>query len=1024
MEISKITSSGDIGIIKDEEIIKEAKNLIKRIKNLKKKIKEGVFEETEIIDEPEKIEQEIKKLEDAYKKGKEVLDKLNKYLDEFKDLEIYNETDEQLWKNCEEDIKNSNIEKGRLLTDLNKKEEELKETEKNFKVLDEIKKKLDNEVKPALNKLAVQKGNDKFFTTLLIISAILFGIFLAKIIVKPSLLFYILALLSLISMAVSGIFKLQFIRNKLRIKRKFENIKLTLSELKLSAKRFNSGSAGDIEEIEEIIQKFDELYHKKSEELQEIRRKLENEIRNLHEKISKIEKRIEDVNKKIDEIKIKSKVESLEKYTQKLERKKSLEKSIRTQEHILAKLFGEKSEKLEENISYWEDKISELNRKKQDLEENLKIQKEIKDIKQKAGEILQSQLKCETLKGLKVIEVIENLIKDFIQKNTQPKTRIESPYLQIDLDETKVFLIIPKQQFKTKANDISQPLYYKLQLNEEEKTIQAKITKEKNDNAIIEEIKIKLDSPIKNFKITYPDELEGRSYEYHHATDIFYIFIAIGNNRGRMYYLYDKQAKINPLPKNRDIWILIKEGFDLAIQPDSIEETWIWEKYRPVRINLKNTNELVIKNNQTEEENKIPCEISFSIQCDKLVEDDFKEQNPIFVGDTVKIIAPVKNEEGWIVLIWNKQAGYKIINENWEGDNPLELKLPDDLPCECGEFQIDICKSEDTFPVETLFFRYIPNLQLEYPRELIIPDLNTGHKQEIIKIILENEPSNWDLKIVKNLRYKQMINGYEIELPPNQDTLRFSLVKKDKPEIETNFQITVPRLRWQTSNMTNMADKPLQIKRDELISGSDIYLFASTNDFKTEYDFKAILEVNGQKLQEEKFTRKGMMYALLLNKFYDTIRENHGKVKLSIVIPKANGTGVLAQVEVIYFEEVIQPPLLEDISYDLINVLSLPKICSILRKIKATRPKEKLVCKDILQIYYQNIRRGKKAKRDVSMDKKDFVIKALSFIKFIMDSYGKEVQIKGQKKWRKRTDFLQQKYSEEFDNAYNKFSRR
>lgn len=613
---------------------------------------------------------------------------------------------------------------------------------------------------------------------------------------------------------------------------------------------------------------------------------------------------------------------------------------------------------------------------------------------------------------------IERIEKSSDEKETL--IRVESPYVEIDLDEAKVFLIIPKQQFRTEAVDnISQQLDYKLELNGKEEPIAARVIGVEKGILTVEEKKIELEQPIKNFKIVYPDELQGRVYSYHHSNEILYAFIAIGNNCGRMHYLYDNQANFNPLPTKRDIWCLIKEGFDLSIQPDVIEETWIWEKYRLMCINLKNINELVIKNNQTGEENKIPCEPSFSIECGRLVEDDFKEQSPIFVGNIIKIIAPIENKDGWTVWLQNKLKGYKLVTDNWIGDKPLELKLPECLPCECGEFQIDICEKEDRIPIETLFFRYITNLQLEYPQELVIPNPNTGHKQELIKILMEKYSRDWKLKIYENMQFKRIENGYQIELPPDQGTLHFSLVKEGKPETETNFKITVPRLKWKTSKMTYMTDKPLRIKRDELIPGTDFYFLVATNDFRTKYDFKSILEMNSQRLQEEKLTRKGMVYALLLNNFYDTIRENESEVKLSIEIRKAKGTEVLAQVEVIQL-----PSLPEAISYDLINILSLPKICFILRRIKATCRKEKSACKNILQTYYQNIMGRKKAKREVIRDKKDFVIKALAFIKFIMNFYGENVQIKGQRKWKRRINFLQQKHPEEFDNAYKRLSGR
>lgn len=489
-------------------------------------------------------------------------------------------------------------------------------------------------------------------------------------------------------------------------------------------------------------------------------------------------------------------------------------------------------------------------------------------------------------------------------------TRVESPYVEINLDEAKVSFIIPEQQFKTTTvNNVPQQLSYKLRLNNEnEQTISVRVSNNAQGITTVEEKRIYLEQPFKNFEIVYPDEIQGRVYSYQHSNEILYPFIAIGNNRGRMHYLYDKKGNINPLPR-KDVLFLLKEDFELNTDPDVIEERWIWGTYQPMCISLKNTNELVVKTRQTGEEKKIPCEPSFSVECDALIEDDFKKQMPLFSGNSIKIKAPTVNPSGWVIWIQNKKAGYKVITENWTGSEPLELKLPDDLPCECGEFQVDICEQEDRISIETLFFRYIPYLQLRYPRGLIIPEANTGHKQEIIEIILEQDSQEWKLKHNENFQSMHIENGYQIKLTPQRDALRFSLMKKDKPETETSFKITIPRLKWRTSKQKTWADNTLQVKRDELIRDTEFYLQVCTNDFNAKYDFSAILETNSQMLQKAEFIRKGIVHNILLNMFYDTIRKNEDKITLKMEIRKAKNAEVLGQVEVIHFPEIMKEEL-------------------------------------------------------------------------------------------------------------------
>jgi len=481
-------------------------------------------------------------------------------------------------------------------------------------------------------------------------------------------------------------------------------------------------------------------------------------------------------------------------------------------------------------------------------------------------------------------------------KGKEITTRIESPYVEIDLDEAKIFLIIPEQQLEIK--EAPKQLHYNLRINGDNRTIDSIISCNK-EKVIVQENRIELEQPLKSFEVVYPKELQSRDYRYQHSNEILYPFIAIGNNRGRLHYLFDEE-NYNPLPK-KDVWILIEEDFKLAVEP---EERWIWEKYQPFFINLKNINELVIKNKLTGDEKKIPCESTFTIAGDVLVEDDFKESMPIFTGNSIKIKAPIENPSGWVVWIQNKQAGYKIVAKDWTGDDPLELKLPDDLPCECGEFQIDICEQEDRIPVETLFFRYIPFIQLEFPRDLVIPDPEIGHKKEFVKILLEKDFHDWELKLDENVQRNHIENGYQVELLPEQDILRFSLMKKNKPETEANFKITIPKLRWKVSRNETWHDKPLQLKRDELIAGIDFYLTVCTNDFDTKYNLSAILETNDQRLQKAEFIREGMVHKLLLNQFYDTINKNEGKITLRIGIQKAADERLLGQVDVMHLPEI------------------------------------------------------------------------------------------------------------------------
>ena len=501
--------------------------------------------------------------------------------------------------------------------------------------------------------------------------------------------------------------------------------------------------------------------------------------------------------------------------------------------------------------------------------------------------------------------LLDKETKEMLEKE-EVTTRVESPFVEINLDQAKVFLVIAEQQFKSEdtATSMLRQLDYKLELNGKIQTIPVKVViKDNQSSARVEEKRIELEKPLKTFQVVFPDELQGRIYNYKHSNRNLYAFTAIGNNRGRMHYLYDKDGNINPIPK-RVVWVLLEEDFELGTEPKMTDERWVWGTYQPLYVNLKKTNELAIKNRETGKEEKIPCETTFSIEGEQSVDDDFKEQTPLFVGKSVKIKAPKDNPSGWMVWIQNKQAGYRIIDDSWTGIEALQLKFLHDLPCECGEFQVDICNQDERVPVETLFFRYIPFLQIEYQNELIVPDPYHGHKPEIIKVVLKSNFQDWELKTPKKIELKE--NGYQIELPPEEDILHFSITKRGKPETEVRLRITVPRLRWRTSKQETWNDKSLQIKRDELVTGTHLYLCVCTNDFDSQYDLLAILEANNQKLQEAKFIRKGITYNLLLDQFDDTIKKDKNKMTVRIEVRKAKTEQLLDQVDILYFPELLK----------------------------------------------------------------------------------------------------------------------
>ncbi len=499
IEIGKITPTGIFRDIKGEKLkirVKSAKDLIKKIESLGEKIKKDRFDELEKEsvrqkEEIEGIEQETKSLEDArkrekYEKGKESLNKLREDLEELKGLEIYNESDEQLWREYERDIRIYDEERKKYRTEIQKKEEAFKkakekldEVEREFNVFEDRKKKIDDQVKPELKNYEIGVGKvkseeikNRFYTLAAIISAVLLSISMLGVILNPSPILYGLLGFSLISTIIFAALIFSFIQKKSY----FE-------------------------------------YQKKYDESQDIKwekEMLEREIKELRDKtIPDIEKRMRNAEEKIEEIKRKSKEETLEDYTKKLKSKQEFEGSKGQQESVLESHFGKKSKKLEENISYWDEEISklekykdkandikysettisELERRKREFERGLKeannkmasLQKEIGEVEQKANEILRLEEEYSYCKTSVDLEAIKDKLQGFIDENERNKDNVLEVlkiFEEIEAEEKeKVSELFGKESPISKYfNEITDGLYKEVTFNQKTEKIEVKRT--------------------------------------------------------------------------------------------------------------------------------------------------------------------------------------------------------------------------------------------------------------------------------------------------------------------------------------------------------------------------------------------------------------------------------------------------------------------------------------------------------------------------------------------------------------------
>ena len=592
LEIGNLTPSGEFKDDKPEKLkskLKEARELLEKILQLENKIQENRFDQLEkdlikLKEEIEKIDKKLEILEIARKRekyeiGKKALEKLKESLEKLKDLENYNDKDWELWKDCEKVIKEYISQKEDELKKLKEKEieqkeinEELNAIERDFRIFEEKKKKINSQILPELinyryesEKIVQQKVKDKFFTYLGIFSIVLLTIALIGIVFNPSLLFYVLIFNFLIIALISGFFKFQFIKNKAQLAEKFEKIRFSFLELGMGAE--------NIEKIFINLKKIEEDYKKISEKLRELeieKRKIDEEIKNLKEiKILEIEKKIQKAKENIEEIKKRSKDETLEKYQEKLKLKKELENFIGEEKSILRTHFGEKFKKLEDNIVYWEEEIKKLEKyadkevsvkyneteeevlknKKRELEEKAKeltnklenFKEKMKEIEKEVNKVLNfdEYLYCNTLVDLKKLK---ERLKEFVEDNENRRA--------IVLEVKKILEEIENEEIQKISelfggdSDISK--YF------------AEITEGKYEEVIFDEETKKIKVKLKEGTLLEPEKLSGGAYDQLY----FSIRLALGEkllkeNKG-FFILDDPFIKSDPYRLRKQIEMLKK----------------------------------------------------------------------------------------------------------------------------------------------------------------------------------------------------------------------------------------------------------------------------------------------------------------------------------------------------------------------------------------------------------------------------------------------------------------------------------
>ncbi len=474
-----------------------SRKLIESIDGLQKEMVDGSFDELEetaakLRAVKEKISLQLGTLEDArkrkkYESGKKALEALHASIDELEKLEKFNEGARQEWRYRERDVgafveeKNSHL---KALKEYNKEDKKI-ETElggkkRDFKTLEERKKQLDSKVRSELGNwearsadLRKMEEESKFFIGVGKISVVLLFLVFVGYIFHPSTLIGIFGVIFLLLSGYSGYVQLQVSKERGWVGGWIKRAKLSLSELDLDA--------DTIEGIYSNIQRFGEEYSRRNDELQELRRKNENLESKINEirddKVPKLKKKIREAEQVVNSLKEDSNTRTLDEYSKKLKIKEEHKTIIGEQSSILKNDFGNQGEGMAKSISFWGEKIKELeeykNRAKDvefeektinDLEntENqldeeiseinekmVNLQGVIEEIGRNINEILPlagEYLHCKTSRDLEEIKkILNNFIKK-VEDNTDATLRVMEIFEEIEAEEkTKVSELFGKE---------------------------------------------------------------------------------------------------------------------------------------------------------------------------------------------------------------------------------------------------------------------------------------------------------------------------------------------------------------------------------------------------------------------------------------------------------------------------------------------------------------------------------------------------------------------------------------------------
>ena len=492
------------------------------------------------------------------------------------------------------------------------------------------------------------------------------------------------------------------------------------------------------------------------------------------------------------------------------------------------------------------------------------------------------------------ITVLEISKEETIQKELD-ESITNPPFVEYDFSNNVINLVIPEQTIKKSKINLDD-IEYKIKLDGVLKDGVAYIEhyKEKYIKICRKEIKIK--DPLRYYYIKYPQV--DKPYKYKHSCPHFYLFKGKSKREEKYYskmeYIYLENESLILIPK-KHFFILHSDEYELTeISEYKIKSDTIWGIGKLKWVDLRSKNAVKLTNVNTGKIISFPCELDLFLTGNRLEIDSKGTFNPLFTGDTIELNSLIENPDGWEIRINTRglKRESRMLMDNWTGQYPFVIKCTDHLGCESGIFYLRIHNKGSSYPIKSLKFRYIKQVEVKRDQSLIIPG-EAGHDQNaFFELILGESLFNWDIKLPSGV--DRILNstktGYKIIVPQSKNAFKIILKKKRQNKSETFIHITVPRLMWRINIFKNWIDKAIEIDRGKIIKSNErIYLEVNTYDIINLYNINAILMTTEDSfiIQEILLEQKSdnlSNYQCLLNDLIEDLEENSEELCLKIHI--------------------------------------------------------------------------------------------------------------------------------------------